>query len=234
MRRIAGGARVCTSGRPPAVGARSSLLLPLFLLPLLVTPRGVAAQVFLTQEEALRVAFPEPTRVERHTAFLSEGQLERARELAGGGVDVSQSVVTYYVGVREGEPVGAAYFDAHRVRTLPEAVMIVVDTAGAIERIEILKFAEPPEYIAPSGWLEQFRSLTLSEELSLKRAVVKMTGATLTSRAITAASRRVLALHRVIAPFGDGGPPAGASAAEKSSAAGTVSARASGPGEALP
>ncbi|NIR46026.1 MAG: FMN-binding protein [Gemmatimonadetes bacterium] len=160
----------------------------------------------LTQEDALRVAFPEPAEIERRTAFLSDADLGRARELAGEEVQIEGRVVTYYVGTLEGRPLGVAYFDAHRVRTLPEVLMIVVTPEARIERIEILAFKEPPEYLVPTSWLQQIVGRRLSDELSVKGSIVNMTGATLTSRAITGASRRVLALHQVIDPLDAAGP----------------------------
>ncbi|MGD2135413.1 MAG: FMN-binding protein [Gemmatimonadales bacterium] len=162
----------------------------------LATPS--AAQDTLTQDEALRLAFPPPLSVERRTAFLSEEELGRARALAGRNVEIERSVVNYYVGMDGGRVSGYAYFDAHVVRTLPEVLMVVVTPAGAISRVEILRFSEPPEYRAPEGWLETFGGHTLTDALSVKRDIVNMTGATLTSRAVTRAARRVLALHRVV------------------------------------
>jgi Na+-translocating ferredoxin:NAD+ oxidoreductase RnfG subunit len=163
---------------------------------------GVAqTQVRLTQEDALRLAFPEPASVERRTAFLNESDVARASELAGSGVEVDQRVVTYYVGSNGDGPLGVAYFDAHRVRTLPEVLMIVVTPDSKVERIEILKFMEPPDYIVPESWLDQFDGRQLSDELEVKGSIVNMTGATLTSRAVTSAARRVLALHQVIEPL---------------------------------
>ena len=167
-----------------------------------------AAQTFLTQDEALRLAFPEPAEIERRTAYLDEDQLERARELAGPEAEVRQTVVTYYLGRRDGRPLGAAYFDAHRVRTLPEVLMFVVSPSGALERIEILSFREPPEYVAPERWLGQLEGRDLGPDLSLKGAIINLTGATLTSRAVTGAARRVLALHRVIDPLSPSPGPA--------------------------
>lgn len=160
-----------------------------------------AAQVRLSQQQALRIAFPEPALIERRSAFLSDGDLERARQLAGPDVEVEQRVVTYYVGTSNGEPLGVAYFDAHRVRTLPEVLMFVVTPDNRISDVEVLKFSEPPEYRAPEGWLGQFDDLALSEDLSLKGEIVNMTGATLTSRAVTLAARRILALHEIVRPF---------------------------------
>ena len=147
------------------------------------------------------MAFPDPASIERRTAYLSEDEIERANELAGPGVDVDAAVVTHYVGRLDNEAIGVAYFDAHRVRTLPEVLMIVVSPRGTVERIEILKFSEPPEYRAPDGWLAQFGDMALTDDVSLKAGIVNMTGASLTSQVATDAVRRVLALHEVIRPL---------------------------------
>lgn len=165
-----------------------------------LTPGRVSAQT-LTQEEALRLAFPGADAVERRTAYLDEAQLARARALAGSEAQVESGVVVHYVATRAGAPLGAAYFDAHRVRTLPEVLMIVVGTDHRVRRIEVVRFSEPPEYLPPGGWLGQFSGRALDGELSHKRGIANITGATLTARSVTAAARRVLALHQVIAPF---------------------------------
>ena len=163
-------------------------------------PLTAGAQT-LSQDEALRLAFPGADAVERSTAYLTDAQLARARELAGREAEVEAGVVTYYVASRGGAPVGVAYFDAHRVRTLPEVLMIVVGTDHRIRRIEVVRFSEPPEYLPPGGWLGQFTDRALDASLSHKGGIANITGATLTARAVTSASRRVLALHQVIAPF---------------------------------
>lgn len=158
-------------------------------------------QVLMTQDEALRLAFPEPALIERRTAYLEEATLDSVRALAGEGVRVERSVVPYYVGLSDEEPLGAAYFDVHRVRTLPEVLMVVVSTEGRVQRLEVIKFQEPPEYMAPDGWIAQIVGRELSPGLSVRGEVVNITGATLTARAVTDAARRVLAYHALIRPF---------------------------------
>jgi Na+-translocating ferredoxin:NAD+ oxidoreductase RnfG subunit len=160
-----------------------------------------ASRAQLTQQEALATAFP-GARIERRTAFLSEADLQAVRAAAGRDAPVDQSVVTYYVAHRDGKPVGVAYFDGHRVRSLNEVLMIVVQPDDRIRSIEVLRFAEPPEYRARESWLRQFEGRALDPELSLGSGIAMMTGATLTSHAITRAARRGLALHRHIRPFG--------------------------------
>jgi Na+-translocating ferredoxin:NAD+ oxidoreductase RnfG subunit len=162
-------------------------------------PGKLVAQLSLA--EALEAAFPPPAVVERRTAFLTPEDLRAAREAAGPDTPVDQRVVSYYVARRDGKPIGVAYFDSHRVRTLNEVVMVVIEPPEQIRSIEVLRFAEPPEYHASDAWLKQFERKSLSDQLSLKGSIANMTGATLTSNAIVRAARRVLALHRGIHPF---------------------------------
>lgn len=159
----------------------------------------VPATVFLTVDEALELAFP-GCRVERKTVYLTDEQVARARELAGGGVE--SALVHPYVARCEAGGEGVAYFDSHRVRTLPETLMVVVGPGGEVARVEVLAFKEPPDYIPREAWYQQFEGRELDPELALKRGIRGVTGATLTARATTEAVRRVLALHRVVQSAG--------------------------------
>jgi Na+-translocating ferredoxin:NAD+ oxidoreductase RnfG subunit len=154
-----------------------------------------AAKVFLSVDEALKLAFPDG-KVERKTAYLTTEQVRRARELSG--VEVPSALVTYYVARRNGQPAGTAYVDTHRVRTLPETLLVVVDPQGRVARVEVVAFREPEEYLPRGNWYEQFHDRGLDRELRLKQKIHPVTGATLTARATTDAVRRVLALHQVI------------------------------------
>jgi hypothetical protein len=157
--------------------------------------RPAAARVHLTTEEALALAFP-GCEVERATVYLTAGQQARARELAGA--EIETAIVHPYRATCSGRPGGVAYFDAHTVRTLPEALMVVVDPQGRVARVEVLSFSEPGDYLPRAPFYEQFRGRALDAELELRRGVRGVTGATLTARATTAAVRRVLAIHRAL------------------------------------
>jgi Na+-translocating ferredoxin:NAD+ oxidoreductase RnfG subunit len=157
------------------------------------------ARVFMTQQQALASAFPAGTKITRQALFLTQEQRAAARKESG--VDFDDRMIVRYTGTANDRVVGYAYFDTHRVRTLPETVMIVVDANGKVAKIEILSFDEPPDYQPKPRWFEQFRGRKLDDDLSLKRAIRPISGASLSGRAIVNASRRVLALHRAV-----GGP----------------------------
>ena len=155
------------------------------------------AKVFLTQKEALSLAFPAGVAVERKTAFLTEAERQEARKLSEAG-RLPDALVVFYAGTRDGRDVATAYFDTHVVRTLAETVMILVDATGSIARIEVLSFGEPEEYLPRHHWYEQFSGRKLDDELSLKHGVRAVSGATLTARATTEAARRILAIDQVL------------------------------------
>ncbi len=180
---------------------------------------AIEAKVFLTQEEALALAFGEASRAERKTAFLTDEQVQRIKALAGS--EPASRVVVYYWGASQaGAPI-TAFFDTHMVRTLPETVMVVVGGDSRIVRVDILSFDEPEDYLPRSRWLEQFEGRVLDEDLSTRRAIRAVTGATMSSRAVTETVRRALALHQVLREETTGGgsgekPPSESGASHRS------------------
>jgi hypothetical protein len=164
------------------------------------------AAVLVTQAEALREAFPGGA-PKREVRFLDDSQAARVGKSAGAALD--SRVVIRYVGTREGGPGWAAYFDRHEVRTLPETIMVLVGPDGRVARIDILSFEEPREYLPRARWLDQFTGRELSDDLAIERGIRAITGATLSSRAVNAAVRRVLAIDRELRAEALAGPAAG-------------------------
>ena len=149
--------------------------------------------VLVTVEEALVLAFPGAS-CERETLFLSDDQ--RAAVQGRSGVEMVSGLATRFVArIGSDEVIGYAYLDTHRVRTLPETVMVVLDAGGKVRRVEVVVFREPLEYLPRAGWYDQYRGVELDAELALKRGIRPVTGATLTAVATTEAVRRVLAVH---------------------------------------
>jgi len=167
----------------------------LLLVALLGLARAGDARTLLSAEEAVALAFPGAT-AKRESVFLTEAQRRDAERRAGG--PAPSALLARYVVRRAGAVVGWAYLDTHVVRTLPETVLVALDAGGRALRVEVLSFAEPEEYRPREAWYRQFAGRELSSELSLTGAIRPVTGATLTARATTAATRWVLAVHAVL------------------------------------
>jgi hypothetical protein len=159
-------------------------------------PTSGEAKVFYSREEALELAFPGADRVEAETYVLDDDQVERIRSLAR--TDVDTKLIKVYTGYRGGDVMGYAVIDIHRVRTLPEAFMVVLDPAGAVRSLRVLAFHEPLDYLPSDRWYRQFGEKTLAEPLRVGGDVHGVIGATLSARATTRGVRRALAYYEVL------------------------------------
>lgn len=162
---------------------------------LLLLAVDARAEVFHSRESALRLAFPDCDAVDARTLVLDDVQAAEATKRAGA--KLPSKVVRAYVGQCDGHDCGYAFIETHRVRSLPETVMVVVTPEGRIDAAHLLAFHEPKEYLPSSRWLTQFDGEELDADLGLGRDVAGIAGSTLTAQAITACVRRAAALAAV-------------------------------------
>jgi hypothetical protein len=160
-----------------------------------VLTAAAAAAQGLTRDEALAAVYPGAV-VKAEQVFLTPSQQKQV--LTRGGVDVPSALVARYVATKDGKVVGRAYVDTHTVRTKRESLLVSLDDAGQVLRIDVTAFLEPAEYRASDAWLRQYRDRGLDEDLGINRAIRPIAGATLTARATNTAVRRVLATDEVL------------------------------------
>jgi len=163
---------------------------------LILTPRVGSAPVYSSREQALARAFPPPATIERKTYFLTDAEREKATRLARAKIE--SSLVVAYLGHGPKGLLGTAYFDTHTVRTMPETLLVTVRPDGSLEGVEVVAFNEPEDYLPRPGWLRLFTGRRLDPDLVVGRGLAHVTGATLTTRSIADATRRVLAIHSVV------------------------------------
>ena len=149
----------------------------------------------VSRQEALNAVFAGAA-VRGDRVYLTAEQAERIAELAGE--EPRTRIFARYVARRDGVVVGRAYVDTHVVRTKRESLLISVEADGRVRRIDVTAFLEPPEYVAPDRWKRQYYRRPLGDDLAIHRAIRPIAGATLTTHAVNAAVRRVLALDQVL------------------------------------
>jgi hypothetical protein len=168
----------------------------LVLLALCLFAAPAAAEVFLSQREALALAFPGADRIEKKSVVLDPAQAAAVEQLSGAPLE--SQLVTLHQGFRGGELLGYALIDVHTVRTLPEAFMVVLTPEGRVASLRMLAFYEPSEYKPPDRFLAQFDARALDAELRLGGAIHGIAGSSLSARAVTTGVRRSLALYQVL------------------------------------
>ncbi|HTO51786.1 MAG TPA: FMN-binding protein [Myxococcota bacterium] len=154
------------------------------------------ATVYATQEQALHDAFPDADAIEGRSFVLDDAQAERVRTLAE--TDLERKIWTIHSARRAGVILGYAILDLRTVRTLPEALLVVLTPDGAVRSLRVLAFHEPSEYQPSERWLSFFEGRKLDPELKLRRGIQQITGATLSSQSVTRAVRTSLALFQVL------------------------------------
>lgn len=157
------------------------------------------AGALLAKDEALARAFPGAT-VEPKTVFLTDAQSEAVR--AETGRAPASKLFTYYEARRDDHVVGLGVIATHVVRTLPEALLVVLTPDAKVDRVLLLAFYEPPEYRPPDRWLQQFVGRRRDDGTGWRvgRDVHGLTGATFTSNAVTGAIREILAIVAQVRP----------------------------------
>ncbi len=175
--------------RPPGRVVRALVLFTTVRAPAL-------SAVFHTRDEIPSLAFADADRVASQRFFLRAEQHARIEKLARAPLD--SDLLTVYRGIRAGSTIGYAIVDSHLVRTLPEALLIVLSPEGAVTATHVLAFYEPSEYLPVAGWFEQFLGIHGRAPLRIGRDVAGITGSTLSSRAVAAALRRALAIYEVL------------------------------------
>jgi Na+-translocating ferredoxin:NAD+ oxidoreductase RnfG subunit len=155
-----------------------------------------AAPVYSSREQALARAFPPPATIERKTYFLTDAERGKASKLARSKIE--SSLVVAYLGRGPKGFLGTAYFETHTVRTMPETLLVTVRPDGSLEGVEVVAFNEPEDYLPRPAWLRLFTGRRLDNDLAVGRGLAHVTGATLTTRSIAEAARRVLAIHSVV------------------------------------
>lgn len=88
------------------------------------------------------------------------------------------------------------YVDSHIVRTQNETVVVTISD-DKLESFIVSSFNEPPEYLAPKKWYQQFAGTSTEQVLKVRDQIDGLSGATLTVNASVRATNKILALHKV-------------------------------------
>ena len=132
----------------------------------------------------------------QRTYSCPPAQRARIEQLAASQLE--GDLLTIYEGYSGQRLVGYALLDTHLVRTLPETMLVVIDASGTVAATYLMAFHEPLEYRPNDRWLRLLDDRRLSDDLRVGRAIVGITGATLSARAVVASVRRALAVYEVL------------------------------------
>ena len=151
------------------------------------------ARVLLRIDEAITQNYPN-CKVKEESVFLTPAQIKAAEENSGLKIE-SQLLNRKQIVCPSGNK--TLYLDTHVVRTQKQVLMIVLG-ADQLEKVELLSFYEPSEYIPGKKWYQLFSGIKLSRSVTLGGNIPHISGASLTSRATASTVRKIIALHEAL------------------------------------
>jgi Na+-translocating ferredoxin:NAD+ oxidoreductase RnfG subunit len=154
------------------------------------------AVVFASRQEAIQAVLPEADRFETRTISLTDDQIQQITTLATTQID--SKLLSVAIGYKGDTIVGYAFFDTRPVRTLPGTFLVSVSPTGTVQKVMVVAFHEPEDYLPTQRWLQQFDGKTLAPELQVYKGIHAISGATLSSQSVTNAVRKASAAFRIV------------------------------------
>ncbi len=183
-------ARVWLRGRVLANAAASALLIGL------ICP--AQAVTYLTQEQALALAFENPSSATRHGILFDDAHRKAIEKKFDEKVE--QKGVLAYTGKLKSGGEGVVIFDAVIGKHEFIDYMVVLDREGKVQFVEILAYRESyGGEIRDESWRKQFSGKSRKEPPEHEKNIVNISGATLSSRHVTDGVRKLLAIASVYA-----------------------------------
>ena len=155
---------------------------------------GYAQKVYLTQAEALRQAFPDEE--VRAVPIRLRPQLRRIIERESG-VKLHPARIRCFQGLSGGRVVGYACIDHVIGKDRPITYLVRIDhPSGKIALVEVMVYRESiGAEVRMLPFRKQFEEKTVLNPLRIHEDIRNISGATLSSRALAAGSRKMLHLY---------------------------------------
>ena len=151
-------------------------------------------QVYLTKKRAFEIAFPGADKVDREKKWLTKEQKKAIGDLCLQNIKTNR--VTFYVGKRDGVPMGYAIVDDEIGKSFPITFMVVLNVDGSVRDVEILVYREPRGWeVRYPSFMDQFTGKNADTDY---RIINSITGATLSVRAMVKGVSRATAAYKVL------------------------------------
>ena len=151
-------------------------------------------QVYLTKKQALDMAFPGADAIDKERKWLSDDQKKAIEKLSLE--KISENRFNFYVGKKDGKPMGYMLIDHIIGKSFPITFMTVLNVDGTVRDVEILVYREPRGWeVRFPSFMSQFFGMNAESDF---RSINSITGATLSVRAITRGVKKAVSAYKVL------------------------------------
>jgi Na+-translocating ferredoxin:NAD+ oxidoreductase RnfG subunit len=151
------------------------------------------AEVYLTEEEALKLMFPKSTRIKKELLRVPTDKKMTIEERIGWKFPEDSFEV--YIGETGSQIDGYALIQNTIGKHKPMTYMVGVDHTGHVLNVELLVFREARgSEVRTKRFNVQYEGKTALDPVRINKDIINISGATMSVRSMTAGIKRVLVL----------------------------------------
>ena len=151
------------------------------------------AEVYLTEEEALKLMFPKSTRIKKELLRVSADKKMTIEERIGW--KFPEDSFDVYIGETGSQIDGYALIQNTIGKHKPMTYMVGVDHTGHVVNVELLVFREARgSEVRTKRFNVQYEGKTVLDPVRINKDIINISGATMSVRSMTAGIKRVLVL----------------------------------------
>ncbi len=174
------------------------------------------AEVFLTEEEAVKLMFPKSERIKKELLRVPTDKKMAIEERIGW--KFPEDAFEVYIGETGTQVDGYALIQNTIGKHKPMTYMVGVDAHGRVSNVELLVFREARgSEVRTKRFNVQYEGKTVLDPVRINKDIINISGATMSVRSMTAGIKRVLVLvdEFYLKPAGLGSDTVTARKAEK-------------------
>jgi len=156
----------------------------------------LSAQLLITPIESMNMTFGDKLEVTKKNILLSKKEAKRVQNIAK--VKLNSKIFRIFTAKKDSNIIGYGILVNQKVRSKNAVIMYHIGYNGILKGIEVISFNEPLEYLPSKTWSSQFKDRETDKMLRVSKEIPTITGATLSARAITDASRVAFAIYTEI------------------------------------
>lgn len=151
------------------------------------------AEVFLSEDEALKLMFPKSERIRKESLRLTPEKKMQVEERIGW--KFPEEVFEVYIGETGTQVDGYALIQNTIGKHKPMTYMVGVDAQGRVSNVELLVFREARgSEVRTKRFNVQYEGKTVADPVRLNKDIINISGATMSVRSFSAGVKRVLVL----------------------------------------
>jgi Na+-translocating ferredoxin:NAD+ oxidoreductase RnfG subunit len=153
----------------------------------------IHAEVFLTEEDALKLMFPKSERIRKDFLRLTPEQKTNIEQRIGW--KFPEESFEMYVGESNGKVDGYALVQNTIGKHKPMTYMVGLDESGHVTDVELLVFRESRgSEIRMKRFNSQYEGKTVLDPVRINKDIINISGATMSVRSMSAGVKRMLVL----------------------------------------